>query len=149
MNPDIYPELEAVVEETKKFEDKNSPVYYVNEEKRTVVCVLKFDIYKLDWLERSALKKLVPNDVSYHDSVLVRGVAKCNPSDNFDVEFGKRLAWVRAHRKYHKLMTQAEAQAMDYYAKEVIKYLKKHTARASKIEGLVKKEEVLVAATEK
>jgi hypothetical protein len=152
MNPDMYTQdmyEAAAVEPTPKIEDKSKPVYYINEEKRIVVCVLNFDIYKLDWLERKALMKLVPSDVSHRDHLVVRGIAKCNPSDTFDIEFGKRLAWVRAHRKYHKLMMQAEAQAMDSYAKEVIRYLKKHTSRASKIEGLVKKEEVLVAATEK
>ena len=33
---------------------------------------------------------------------MVRGIAKCNPEDNFDINLGKKLAYVRCKQKFAK-----------------------------------------------
>lgn len=59
--------------------------YFVNEAKRTVVCVLD-----LDWQDQ------------------IRGtiadVAKCSPADEFDETKGKIITNTRAHIEYHNQM---------------------------------------------
>lgn len=78
--------------------------YRVNEEKRTVVCILNCDmqlekhpafgnyIYTDQW------KKRMPK-VSWDGEFNVSAVAKCNDDDTFDVETGKRIAESRAKKK--------------------------------------------------
>ena len=51
----------------------------------------------------------------------VRGVAKCSPEDRFDVEAGKRLAYLRCKQKFlHKKLKRAQkvyASAVSEHAK--------------------------------
>ena len=58
--------------------------FYINEEKRTVVCKIISDCYTL-----------------YPYKTFV-GKAKCDPEDKFDVEKGKKIAKLRAYTKYNK-----------------------------------------------
>ena len=50
--------------------------FYYNEENQTIVCTT---IYK---------------------GQMVRGIAKCSPEDNFDIDIGKRLAYFRCKQKF-------------------------------------------------
>lgn len=77
--------------------------YRVNEEKRTVACILTcnmqlrkhpaFDMhFYYQW------KKRMPK-VDYNGEFTVSATAKCNEEDVFDVEVGKRIAESRAKQK--------------------------------------------------
>lgn len=57
--------------------------YFVNEEKRTVACVLEFN--------------------SCADEIYgtITGIAKCSEADEFDEAKGKIIANTRAHIEYH------------------------------------------------
>lgn len=78
--------------------------YYVNEDKRAVTCVIYPDAFRLkDFIHRKS------EDVFWlgHDYFPARpskyvGVAKCHPDDEFNVEVGKKLAFMRARDKCDK-----------------------------------------------
>ena len=87
----------------KKFRYK----YVVNEEKRTVVCLSSFAGHA------------------------VRGVARCAPNDEWDVEKGKELATARCAMKIaYKRMQRAETmadcakQGLEYYTEAYARYQK-------------------------
>lgn len=50
--------------------------FYYNEDSKTIVCTT---LYK---------------------GQLARGIAKCNPDDSFDIEVGKKLAYLRCKQKF-------------------------------------------------
>lgn len=88
--------------------------YVVNEEKRTVACII-YDC-ELDLASFITKHSMYTNSVrmygrDYPDLTqyvygLLKssysGVAKCSPEDEFSVEFGKNLAYKRARLKYEK-----------------------------------------------
>ena len=105
--------------------------YVVNEEKRTVVALSTFA------------------------GQVVRGVARCAPGDEWDVEAGKALAELRCSAKIaHKRLRRAEdmvkwaAEGFEYYSGLMEKYqqyeidsiekVKYITAKLSKFEGTFK-----------
>ena len=58
--------------------------YFVNEEKRTVACVLEFNLYT--------------DEIR---SGTITGIAKCSEADEFDETKGKIITNTRAHIEYH------------------------------------------------
>lgn len=75
-------------------------VYYINEEKGVVVCVLT----GCDCDAFSAITKYSGDYIStYMTDVRMRndyvGIAKCAPEDAFDEKFGMKLAYKRANGK--------------------------------------------------
>lgn len=81
-----WPELERVTTE-----------YKVNKEKGTVVCI----ITTVDDIPHR-LEKYGLADEDYDNLIDIRyykGIAKCSPEDDWDEEYGKRLAEYRASRK--------------------------------------------------
>jgi hypothetical protein len=40
---------------------------------------------------------------TYYKGKLVRGIAKCSPDDTFDINVGRRLAYLRCKAKYMKV----------------------------------------------
>ena len=75
--------------------------YYIDEEKRTVVCVLELDRVSL-------LTRIQKYNIPLYSfrtpagKVIFKGIAKCAPEDKFDVIKGKDLAFNRAIRKHNK-----------------------------------------------
>jgi hypothetical protein len=58
--------------------------FYYNEDNKTIVCTT---LYK---------------------GQMARGIAKCDPTDNFDMETGKKLAYLRCKQKFaHKKLKRA------------------------------------------
>lgn len=51
----------------------------------------------------------------------VRGTAKCSPEDNFDIEVGKKLAYLRCRQKF---MRKKLKRAQQVYAETVKEYAK-------------------------
>lgn len=59
--------------------------YIVNEEKKTVVCILEVEYLLGSW-----------------ESLRFTGKAKCSPDDQWDVETGRKIAYSRAYIKMKK-----------------------------------------------
>ena len=87
-----------------------SEKFFVNEERKTVVCVINFEI---NLLKIKAVQRLF-DDPEFHDFInsrydieknlgvckfKVSGKAKASDEDEFDETFGKRLAKTRAQKK--------------------------------------------------
>lgn len=82
--------------------------YYVNKEKRTVVCVLECDEFSaVDFVERN---HSIRGEYFAHDykkyvmPMRFEGKAKCAPEDEFDEELGKLIAFDRAKAKYDRAL---------------------------------------------
>lgn len=103
--------------------------YVINEEKRTVVALSTFA------------------------GRVVRGVARCAPTDEWDVEVGKQWAAARCSAKIaHKRLERAEDcvkfanEGLEYYKEQVEKYTK---YEADAIENLKKVTEELLILEKK
>lgn len=50
---------------------------------------------------------------------MVRGIAKCDPEDNFDIDFGKKLAYLRCKQKFaRKKLKRAKAAEKDAFVEK-------------------------------
>ena len=80
--------------------------YYVNEEKRTIVCTIECSEWDaFDYLEKSDIVISVsgPRNTLYKYGKMPSkfvGIAKCAPGDKFDEHIGRLLAFNRAKGKY-------------------------------------------------
>lgn len=86
-----------MIVETK---DKSGITYYIDEEKRTVVCKLRgamFDV--IDNLLSRCNYVDFENDYTMKDCYV--GKAKCSPEDKWDKNAGKRIALCRALVSYY------------------------------------------------
>lgn len=103
----------------------NKIKYYVNEEKGVVYAVIGGCQY--DLLESKFLRKLpIPSFLSFDWELpdVFKGVARLHENDakeNFDAEFGKKLAKARAMKKYKK----AKADKMWKYRTYISEILNK------------------------
>lgn len=87
-----------MIVETK---NKSGITYYIDEEKRTVVCKLRgamFDV--IDNLLSRCNYVDFENDYTMKDCYV--GKAKCSPEDKWDKNTGKRIALCRALVAYYK-----------------------------------------------
>ena len=64
----------------------------------------------------------------------VKGIAKCHPSDKFDVEYGKELAAARCNQKIAK--KRYERARVKYW--DMCKEIKEVNARAQKVSDYLK-----------
>ena len=78
--------------------------YHISEENRIVVCVIK-SVIKTDCLFRRHPWKYI-----IHPAPEAIGKAKCNPSDTWNAEIGKRIAYARAYAKICKIVYKRAAQ---------------------------------------
>lgn len=103
----------------------NQIEYYINEEKRTVVCRMtncKYDVLKIFrkmgilYINNSDYKFSLDN-FYMNDSYI--GKAKCAESDTWDVEIGKKIARKRMLQKYYnarrKLLHKAGICILNIY----------------------------------
>jgi len=108
-------------------------VFYIDTDKRTIVAVLKCQkdepntIYEsqLDKLCASSSIQLQPSlDFYGVKHVLINdrfvGKAKCHPNDEFDIEYGKALALLRAKEKHQKAL-EAKLLMIDNTIKDFAK----------------------------
>lgn len=106
-----------------KSQTKIDTKYYVNEEKRTVVCVLTVTDEILNKLHKYGLAEEYFQYFPYEPSVRkYTGIARCAPEDQFDVRYGKRLAEYRASHKRWKDVNR-----------ELLKYASETTARVKNL----------------
>lgn len=88
--------------------------YIVNEEKRTVICVVhtadQDNEVGMEWATAQNLRDDLMVDAWYLRMKDIRGArlprhfagkAVCSPNDKWDVEIGKKIARYRALEKYH------------------------------------------------
>ena len=71
--------------------------FIVNEEKRTVVCIITTVDDMADRLAKYGLADDQYDDIE--DVRIYKGIAKCCPQDTWDESYGKKLAEWRAARK--------------------------------------------------
>lgn len=87
------------------------PVFYVNEEKKTVVCVLDYAmimphaVYEFGRNAYSSIGCYLPMGGS------VRAKAKCHKDDKFDVQVGENIAFARAENMAY---TEVFSKLRDY-----------------------------------
>ena len=85
------------------FKQNDEIRYIINEEKRTVVCLIKVqptltaDIVD-KYLEASNLNRTCGLDIDFLGETF-RGIAKCHPEDKWDEEVGCELARKRAEKR--------------------------------------------------
>ncbi len=87
--------------------------YYVNEDKHKVVCVLSET--KNDFIDLFYNKCIVMFD-DHHKGRMpdsFAGVATCAPTDNWNIELGKKVAYNKAKNKYDRAFFQAAQEVMD------------------------------------
>lgn len=94
----------------------NNVKYYVNRDKRTVVCVLS----GCRWNATYRIEKYVRNSNSFvnpygafriEDEYV--GIAKCSPEDTWDEDYGQRLAFARARKKRDDAINDQVSRALD------------------------------------
>lgn len=99
-----------------EFSNSGNVVYYIDYNNKLVLARIKcneddpqlvFDSQFFKQCNGKGLGPLQEMDVAVHKYRIRRdyiGKAKCHPDDEFDVELGKRLALLRAKRKYLRAM---------------------------------------------
>ena len=109
--------------------------FSVNEEKRTVVCIIHTVIdYEMPFAFCNG-----------GDEVIVKGIAKCSKDDKFDVTLGKRIAESRAKvalfrelkNKSLDLFKETKQASIEYNL-QAVKYDNLITKEKQHIENLVK-----------
>lgn len=117
---------------------KATSKFIINEEKKIVVCVLNCDM-QLFKGEESYLysNKVVGNDYVRFGEFSVTGISRCNDSDTFDINIGKKIAESRAKVKMFnrasKIYTILEADILNRVNK--INELQEACDKASEIEA--------------
>ena len=89
-----------------KTDKTNNIKYLVCPEKRIVVCLLS----DCEDLACKKINKYIDAAFFWSDFKIkdtYRGIAKCDPRDTFDVEYGKKLALERAKKKRAKAVNKA------------------------------------------
>lgn len=86
--------------------------FYVNEKRRTVVCVIPNTVHLLEEFLESNYTSWVYFTHSELEMITLPssfvGIARCAAEDNWDVEVGKTIAYTRARdRLYHCLFQRA------------------------------------------
>ena len=110
-----------------------SEKFFVNKEKKTVVCVIDFEI---NLLEIGAVQRML-NDNQFNNFIAsisydsecdfgickfkVSGKAKATDEDKFDEEFGRRLAKTRAQEKAFSIANKVYNEIGDVLCKLVFK----------------------------
>lgn len=95
----------------------NNVKYYVNKEKRTVVCVLS----GCTWNASNRISKYVQNYdyfiMPYGGELRIKdeyvGIAKCSPEDTWDEDYGQRLAFARARKKRDDAINDQVSRVLD------------------------------------
>lgn len=112
--------------------------YFINEEKKTVICKLtncynslQCDMCKAGW-------DFHP-DLFLNDSYI--GKAKCSDEDTFDVEFGKKLAYQRAVVKLNTAKTKVLRRFEQNYKDFMVMLLKDINRLSDKYNKIVSSKE--------
>lgn len=58
---------------------------------------------------------------TYYKGKIIKGIAKCDPNDDFDLETGRRLAYLRCKKKFLK---RKYARAIETYSEAYSAFIK-------------------------
>ena len=97
-----------------EFSKSGNVVYHIDTEAKTVIAKLRCNendpmtLFGSQVMEQTAGEGFGPVEMSafpqFFDKFKIQndyyGIAKCHPDDEFDIDFGKRLALLRAKQKY-------------------------------------------------
>lgn len=72
------------------------PVYYINKDKKTVVCTIEANFYSCE------LRELSPDFLYSDNTFYAKGITKCKELDIFNEETGKRIAESKAKMQAYK-----------------------------------------------
>lgn len=129
-------------------EGKPCSEFYVNEEKRTVVCKIHGCLTGFSGEVENELVATCPaTKVSFEDNFAIQsftGKAKCCPGDKFDEKIGRQIAESRAKMKVYATLQQMAAKSREHYEKQAQmaqavedKYLAILSVEAGRINKLV------------
>ena len=94
--------------------------FVVNEEKKIVICKLE----NCKEIACNRLLKYAPSIFYSWDLCKIpdvfSGVARCAPEDEFDVEYGKKLALIRAKRKRGQAINKSLRKAVRMMEREIM-----------------------------
>jgi len=97
------------------YDEVRNYAWFVNEKAKTVTVVKEFDIAG----ESPAIKMLFNIFDEKHDfgasPVKCTGVAHCKAEDKFDVDAGKRIAYLKAKRSYIRYKQGLVKKAIELY----------------------------------
>ena len=126
--------------------------YYVNEDKRTVVCVIQSrKLDAVNFMEKTGFEFLQFSDKAMQVMpTRFVGVARCSPEDKYDEHIGRLIAFDRAKEKYDMAFIHAVESMYDYQLnmlkqceQRLDKYINKasqhHFKRVDKIEAYMNK----------
>ena len=98
----------------------DKPVFYINEEKKTVVCTLRYHLQTpVAYDDNNCFSSLGLGNIRGH----VTQMSKCHPDDTFDTKVGTEIAYARAEN-------MAYVEAMDHISKYNAQMLKLHSIYA-------------------
>ena len=102
-------------EDGNSTQEKSKILYYIDEEKRTVVAVMKDCEYDaIDILEKMGIRRIKRDGYNMNKFMInpiYRGKAKCAPDDIWDEEEGMRIARNRMLENYYLARTRALMRA--------------------------------------
>jgi hypothetical protein len=108
--------------------------FFVNEEKKTVVC-------KLENCSRALICDMCRKGWPAHEGLVIdnefTGKAQCSPDDTFDVEIGKQIAYNRAVAKLFKAKRRALIDFTDTEKKITEDLLKDTSKLINKYDGTI------------
>lgn len=95
----------------ENFQQKSKISYVINEEKRTVVAIMKGCRYDVIDIMRKLGLDNIPHDKANMSKFMLnsiyRGKAKCSQDDEWDVQTGMKIARTRMLRNYYLSRTKA------------------------------------------
>ena len=81
-------------------EEKKDLIYIVDKKNRVVVCnLLNCTYIAADRIEKYCTLMVPYDSFKYYIDEVYTGIARCSPEDEWDEEFGKKLALKRAKKK--------------------------------------------------
>ena len=98
--------------------------YYVNKEKKTIVCLLSFEVKDPENFIEERLIALAINKLyrdKYPWEFTSKGLAKCSDDDTFDEVLGKRIAESKAKKAAYKIAMRIRYAVMEQLSKLVDK----------------------------
>ena len=77
----------------------NEVKYFIDEKNKTIVCQLCNCKHIAEYRVEKYATHLAPRFKELDISDKFYGIARCNPEDEFDIEYGKKISLTRAKRK--------------------------------------------------
>ena len=118
--------------------------YIVNQEKRKIVCVITEDPYKLDLILDNVIYYFAPVDYRRIKKTYV-GIATCAAEDEWNEEFGRKLAFDRAKTKLDRTIFSAAQKTINYLDKQIDRMMENVNAYGDKLtNNATRRREILV-----